>query len=212
MPRRWRISAGTDICPCAVSLDLAIVILLHYPGNEAISSAWERPLTIVRNCPIERQGGADLSAIPALDARRGRQRDCLSPASCPRRWRIGFDARPGLLWLNEIQVSGTPRGSAVAAGRLDAFERTTPGMDRRRSHDRWPALHAGERNVQSAGASMNDVYRCTIALTDMTNWDAFNTVYVKYFKPDHFPVRMSFGVTSLGGAAVEVHCEASLQK
>ena len=74
------------------------------------------------------------------------------------------------------------------------------------------SMDAVAKELQLAGASMDDVYRCTIALTDMDNWAAFNTVYVKYFKPDHYPVRMSFGVTSLGGAAVEVQCEAHLAK
>lgn len=74
------------------------------------------------------------------------------------------------------------------------------------------AMDAVSKELQLAGASMDDVYKCTIALTDMNNWDAFNTVYLRYFKPDRFPVRMSFGVTSLGGAAVEVQCEATLRK
>lgn len=74
------------------------------------------------------------------------------------------------------------------------------------------AMDAVAKELQAAGASMDDVYRCTIALTDMENWASFNTVYVKYFKADHYPVRMSFGVTSLGGAAVEVQCEARLSK
>jgi 2-iminobutanoate/2-iminopropanoate deaminase len=73
------------------------------------------------------------------------------------------------------------------------------------------AMNAVAKELQLAGATMDDVYRCTIALTDMNNWDAFNAVYVKYFKPDRYPVRMSFGVTSLGGAAVEVQCEAHLK-
>jgi len=74
------------------------------------------------------------------------------------------------------------------------------------------AMDAVARELKLAGASLDDVYKCTIALTDMNNWDAFNAVYLKYFKPDHYPVRMSFGVTSLGGAAVEVQCEAVLKK
>jgi enamine deaminase RidA (YjgF/YER057c/UK114 family) len=73
-------------------------------------------------------------------------------------------------------------------------------------------MNAVAKQLQVAGASMDDVYRCTIALTNMDNWEAFNAVYVKYFKPDHYPVRMSFGVTSLRGAAVEVQCEAHLGK
>ena len=74
------------------------------------------------------------------------------------------------------------------------------------------AMNAVAKQLQLAGASMDDVYRCTIALTDMNNWEAFNAVYLKYFKPDHYPVRMSFGVTSLRGAAVEVQCDAHLDR
>lgn len=74
------------------------------------------------------------------------------------------------------------------------------------------AMDAVAKELQVAGASMDDVYRCTIALTNMDNWSTFNTVYLRYFKPDHYPVRMSFGVTSLGGADIEVQCEAKLQK
>ncbi len=72
------------------------------------------------------------------------------------------------------------------------------------------AMDAVAGELKLAGASMSDVYKCGIALTDMNNWAAFNAVYVKYFKPDHLPVRMATGVVSLGGAAVEVQCEARL--
>lgn len=74
------------------------------------------------------------------------------------------------------------------------------------------AMDLVAKELKLAGASMDEVYRCTVALTDMDNWAAFNTVYVKYFKPSRYPVRMSFGVTSLGGAAVEVQCEAYVRK
>ena len=74
------------------------------------------------------------------------------------------------------------------------------------------AMDAVGRNLKLAGATMDDVYKCTIALTDMKDWDAFNIVYLKYFREGQYPVRMSFGVTSLGGAAVEVQCEAHIRK
>jgi len=66
--------------------------------------------------------------------------------------------------------------------------------------------------LKLAGASMDDVYKCSVALTDMNNWDAFNAEYVKYFRPDRLPVRMAIGVVSLGGAAVEVQCEAAVAR
>jgi len=74
------------------------------------------------------------------------------------------------------------------------------------------AMNAVASELKLAGASMNDVYNCRVALTDMNDWDAFNAVYKTYFKPDRLPVRMAIGVTSLGGAAVEVQCEAALVK
>jgi len=99
-----------------------------------------------------------------------------------------------------VFVSGA--GGAAADGNLPADFATQATN----------AMNLVAKELQLAGASMEDVYRCTIALTNMDNWAAFNTVYLKYFKPNHYPVRMSIGVTSLGGAAVEVQCEAYLGK
>jgi len=74
------------------------------------------------------------------------------------------------------------------------------------------ALNAVAAELALAGATMDNVYNCRVALTNMDNWDAFNRVYKTYFKPDRLPVRMAMGVTSLGGADVEVQCEAVLSK
>jgi len=64
--------------------------------------------------------------------------------------------------------------------------------------------------LKLAGATMDDVYKCQVALTNMDNWADFNTVYATYFKVGRLPVRMALGVVSLGGPAVEVQCEAAL--
>lgn len=75
------------------------------------------------------------------------------------------------------------------------------------------AMQAVAGEMKLAGASMDDVFKCEVALTDIKNWAAFNTVYVKYFKPGHFPVRIVTGVSGLaGGAALEVQCQAYLAK
>jgi len=74
------------------------------------------------------------------------------------------------------------------------------------------AMDAVAAELKLAGASMDDVYKCSVALTDMNDWAAFNGVYAKYFKPERLPVRMAIGVVSLGGAAVEVQCEAYVAK
>jgi reactive intermediate/imine deaminase len=60
------------------------------------------------------------------------------------------------------------------------------------------------------GASMNDVVKCTVLLTDMSKFSAFNSVYVSYFKSGRLPTRTAMGVAALAaGAAVEVECWAS---
>lgn len=59
------------------------------------------------------------------------------------------------------------------------------------------------------GASMDDVVKCTVMLTDMSQWDEFNAVYITYFKPDRLPARSAFGVSGLAAnARVEVECWA----
>ncbi|MDB5672187.1 MAG: RidA family protein [Alphaproteobacteria bacterium] len=60
-----------------------------------------------------------------------------------------------------------------------------------------------------AGASFDDVVKCTVMLADMSRWSDFNTVYVGYFRPGRLPARSAFGVTGLAfGAGVEVDCVA----
>jgi 2-iminobutanoate/2-iminopropanoate deaminase len=70
------------------------------------------------------------------------------------------------------------------------------------------AMNGIAAELKLAGATMDDVYKCQIALVNMDDFDAFNAVYLKYFKPGRLPARMSWGVTTLGGSAVEVQCDA----
>ncbi len=99
---------------------------------------------------------------------------------------------------SNVYISGVIGTAADGSMPADFVTQATNTMD------------AVASKMKLAGATMDDVYKCTIALTNMDDWDAFNSVYVKYFKHDHFPVRMSFATPSLGGAAVEVQCEAHL--
>jgi reactive intermediate/imine deaminase len=62
------------------------------------------------------------------------------------------------------------------------------------------------------GASMDDVVKCTVLLTDMGKFAPFNGVYTSYFKPGRLPARTAMGVASLAaGAQVEVECWAALK-
>ncbi len=63
--------------------------------------------------------------------------------------------------------------------------------------------------AERSGASMNDVFKCTVMLDDIANWPAFNEVYKTYFTPGKMPARSAFGASALAlDATVEVECMA----
>ncbi|MCH7807084.1 MAG: RidA family protein [Proteobacteria bacterium] len=63
--------------------------------------------------------------------------------------------------------------------------------------------------VEKYGSSMERVFKCTIFLADMAEWEAMNEVYVTYFADDKLPARSALGVNGLAlGARVEIECIA----
>jgi reactive intermediate/imine deaminase len=64
--------------------------------------------------------------------------------------------------------------------------------------------------LKTAGLSFGDVFHCTVFLTDMKNWPAFNQPYVGYFPAGKLPARSAVGVTALAlpGALMEIECQA----
>lgn len=68
------------------------------------------------------------------------------------------------------------------------------------------------RNVLAqAGASLADVVKVTVFLTDMSVWPAMNEVYREYFPQDP-PARSALGATALAlpGLLVEIECVAEV--
>lgn len=67
--------------------------------------------------------------------------------------------------------------------------------------------------LKAHGLGMDDVFKCTVMLADMSRWGDFNTIYVTYFKPDRLPARSAFGASGLAmGAAMEVECLAKVRR
>ena len=63
--------------------------------------------------------------------------------------------------------------------------------------------------LKGQGLGFGDVVKCTVMLDNMTDWPAFNKVYVTYFPDGKFPARSAFGADGLAlGALVEVECWA----
>lgn len=118
---------------------------------------------------------------------------------------VAFHARPG---------SKAPFSPAVRVGDLIY----TSGQIGARPDGTIPPAMADQAKLAMdyvgealalAGAGMDDVFRCTVALVDMSQWAEFNRVYVTYFKPGRLPARSAFGASGLAlGAGVEVECIA----
>jgi len=65
------------------------------------------------------------------------------------------------------------------------------------------------RVLEHCERGFDDVFKCTVMLADMSQWAAFNKIYLTYFKPDRLPTRSAFGVSGLAlGGAVEMECWA----
>ena len=62
--------------------------------------------------------------------------------------------------------------------------------------------------LESAGLDFSDVFHSTVMLADMSEWAAFNTVYLEYFS-EPLPTRSAFGANGLAlGGLVELECQA----
>jgi len=67
--------------------------------------------------------------------------------------------------------------------------------------------------LKLAGLSHKDLFHCTVFLSDMKNWAAFNTVYLTYFPNGPLPARSALGVNGLAlGALLEIECQAYMGK
>ncbi|MBP2472298.1 reactive intermediate/imine deaminase [Crossiella equi] len=101
----------------------------------------------------------------------------------------------GLLHVSG-QIGNTEPGIPVVPGGIPAEARQT--MD----------------NVKAAlarqGLGFNDVFKCTVFITDMAQLGDFNAVYTSYFAKNRLPARSAIGVAALTlGAHVEVECVAA---
>ena len=68
------------------------------------------------------------------------------------------------------------------------------------------------RVLEQNGSSLDQVVKCTVMLTDMSERSAMSEVYVTYFAKDRLPARSAFGVSGLAlGARVEVECLATVK-
>ena len=67
-------------------------------------------------------------------------------------------------------------------------------------------------SLETHGASLDDIVKCTIFLADIKEWGKMNEVYRAFFK-EHYPARSALGQNELAlGARVEIECIAELPR
>ena len=128
----------------------------------------------------QQQGAANKQVYNRPDARPG----VLSPAV-----RVG-----DMLFLSGVM--GTVQGGKLADGGIEGQTRQ--------------ALENVKSALALAGASMSDVAKCTVFLTDAANFQDMNKVYREFFPTDP-PARSTVAVAALvlPGALLEIECIAA---
>jgi reactive intermediate/imine deaminase len=69
-----------------------------------------------------------------------------------------------------------------------------------------------EQVLLKHGYSMKQIVKCTVMLTNITDFNSFNEVYTSFFSPP-YPARSAFAVKKLAlDSTVEVECIASVNQ
>ena len=131
----------------------------------------------------QQQGAANKQVYNRPDARPG----VLSPAV-----RVG-----DMLFLSGVM--GTMQGGKLAEGGIEGQTRQ--------------ALENVKSALALAGASMADVAKCTVFLTDAANFQGMNKVYREFFPTDP-PARSTVAVAALvlPGSLLEIECIAAAKR
>ena len=122
-------------------------------------------------------------------------------------------SKPEFLNSKEAVAQGRPFSQAVRAGDYmflsgqlgDRGGKLVPGG---LAPEARQALQNVKSILETNGAWLADVVKCTVFMADMKEWPAMNEIYATYFR-NHFPARSAFGATGLAlDARVEIECIA----
>jgi len=112
----------------------------------------------------------------------------------------------GLPFSEAVRVDNTLYLSGMVGVKPQTLELVSGGIEAesRQTMDNIRTM------LEANGASLDDVIKCTVMLSDISEWGTFNKVYKTYFGK-HYPARSALGANGLAlGARVEVECIAAL--
>lgn len=133
----------------------------------------------------------------------------LSPFSALAKKPIYYSAPSGLPFSEAVRVDNILYLSGqigVKPGENKLVDDTMEGQAKQ-------TLENIGATLKKVGLGYDDVFKCTVMLRDMADWQAFNKVYVSYFKPNRLPARSAFGSTGLAyDGKLELECMAAFPK
>lgn len=122
-----------------------------------------------------------------------KQAPIFTPSELPYPFSSAVQVGDILFLSGEIGVSG--EGTGVIPGGI--------APETKRMFERIEATLARH------GLGLEDVFKCTVMLADISEWQTFNEIYYGYFEPGKYPTRSAMGVNGLAlGARVEMECWA----
>jgi len=130
---------------------------------------------------------------------------------------MGSERGPEVEYLTSEGMKGLPFSEAVRVGNLlylsgqigrDSSGKLVPGGISAETRQTMENIKAA---LERYGSSLDHVIKATVMLSDMSEWEEMNKVYVTYF-PRHFPARSALGASGLAmGARLEIECIAVLK-
>ncbi len=166
----------------------------------AAGSALATAMTLLASCGIEQmpaQGATGATANGELQATpAGRAWEPISPPGVARLPVFSSAARVG----NVLYLSGA---IGTEAESLQLVEGGV-GPETRQT------LANIQRVLEASGATLQDVFKCTVFLADIADYADMNAAYVEFF-PEDPPARSAMAGSGLAlGARVEIECMAAL--
>ncbi len=99
----------------------------------------------------------------------------------------------GIIYLSG-QIGTLPNGELIEGGISAETKQTLMNI---------------KNTLNKMGASMDDVFKCTCMLSDISEWGEMSAEYVKHFKKDKLPARSAFAGSGLAlNAKLEIECMA----
>ncbi|WP_211234633.1 RidA family protein [Algoriphagus mannitolivorans] len=151
-------------------------------------------LTVLSSCQPE--SGSQESPNPNKEASQTQglaaaemQEPVFFPSELPYPFSSAVQVGDILYLSGEIGDAGN--GTGVVPGGIEA-----------ETHQMFKRIQA---TLAQHGLGLEDVFKCTVMLADMSEWPTFNQVYATYFEKGKYPTRSAMGVNGLAlGARVEM--------